>query len=122
MIYALLLLSIIPIGGPVRESVAAIERNFYYDDCGRLVFEQAIFKTDDLQVQAWRLIKSPSQVPERDWEQGGYVTTWDDGGVIRQIRTQSVFETWTQYDPELIARETLPKEFRKELRTPTRRR
>ena len=42
---------------------------------------------------------------------------WHDGEQIRQIRSKSIRETWTQYDPELVEREYLPKERRKELRT-----
>jgi len=42
---------------------------------------------------------------------------WQDGEQIRHLRSKSIRETWTQYDPELIEREYLPKERRKELRT-----
>jgi hypothetical protein len=42
---------------------------------------------------------------------------WQDGEQIRHIRSKSIRETWTQYDPELVEREFLPKEKRKELRT-----
>jgi hypothetical protein len=68
-------------------------------------------------VRAWRLVKNPSQLPQRDWASGGYSATWQDGEQIRHIRSKSIRETWTQYDPELVEREFLPKEKRKELRT-----
>jgi len=42
---------------------------------------------------------------------------WQDGEQIRYIHSKSIRETWTQYDPELVEREYLPKERRKELRT-----
>jgi hypothetical protein len=42
---------------------------------------------------------------------------WQDGEQIRHIYSKSIRETWTQYDPELVEREYLPKERRKELRT-----
>src|SRR5262249_6307682 len=68
-------------------------------------------------VRAWRLVKNPSQLPQRDWSGGGYSAMWQDGEQIRHIRSKSIRETWTQYDPELVEREYLPKEKRKELRT-----
>jgi hypothetical protein len=115
---ALSLLSIVPVGGPVRESVPAVERNFFYDENGRLVFEQIIFMGHDANVQAWRLAKTAGQIPERDFEHGGYVMTWHDGETLRQVRTRSVQESFTQFDPELEARKILEKDRRRELRPP----
>jgi hypothetical protein len=63
------------------------------------------------------LVKNPSQLPQRDWSGGGYSAMWQDGEQIRHIRSKSIRETWTQYDPELVEREYLPKEKRKELKT-----
>lgn len=48
--------------------------------------------------------------PRREW-----VLFWDDGKVIREVRTKSFYETWDQSDRELAERERLPKEMRKEL-------
>jgi hypothetical protein len=67
-------------------------------------------------VRAWRLVKNPAQLPQRDWKDGGYLAVWQDGEVLRHVHGQSMRETWTQYDPELIEREYLPKEQRRELR------
>ena len=69
-------------------------------------------------VRAWRLVKNPSQLPQRDWADGRLL--WPCGKTaeqLRHVRSQSIRETWTQYDPELVEREYLPKERRKELRT-----
>jgi hypothetical protein len=102
----------------LRESVAAVERNFYFDDAGRLIFEQVLFVdvvAGDEQIVAWRLIKDPAIVPKRDWQTGGYVATWMDGEQVRQVRTNSTRETFTQFDPETAARETLPQEKRRGL-------
>jgi len=41
---------------------------------------------------------------------------WHDGEQLRNVHSRSIRETWTQYDPELVEREYLPKERRKELR------
>ncbi len=105
-----------------RESVDLIEVNHFYDEHGRLVFDQVIFydwSAGDARymVRAWRLVKNPAQLPHRDWRDGGYATLWQDGEVLRHVRSRSIRESWTQYDPELVEREYLPKERRKELRT-----
>jgi hypothetical protein len=108
-----------------RDSVDLIEINHFYDEQGRLVFDQVIFydwSSADARymVRAWRLVKNPGQLPQRDWKSGGYVAVWQDSGqggeVLRHVQSQSIRETWTQYDPELVEREYLPKERRKELR------
>jgi hypothetical protein len=105
-----------------RESVDLIELNHFYDEHGRLVFDQVIFfdwsaSESRYNVRAWRLVKNPSQLPQRDWAGGGYSAMWQDGEQIRHIRSKSIRETWTQYDPELVEREYLPKEKRRELKT-----
>ncbi|MBW8883626.1 MAG: hypothetical protein JF612_02375 [Planctomycetia bacterium] len=115
-------LGIAPQDDVVRESVDLIELNHFYDEHGRLVFDQVIFYDwaageARYNVRAWRLVKNPAQLPQRDWRLGGYSAMWQDGEQIRYIHSKSIRETWTQYDPELVEREYLPKERRKELRT-----
>ena len=105
-----------------RESVDLIELNHFFDEHGRLVFDQVIFydwSSPDgrYNVRAWRLVKNPAQLPQRDWATGGYSAVWQDGEQLRHVQSRSIRETWTQYDPELVEREYLPKERRKELRT-----
>lgn len=105
------------------ERVDLIEVNHFYDDQGRLVFDQLLFydwSHDDgrYQLRAWRMVKNNSQLPQRNWQSGGYVATWQDGDVLRKISAASTRESWTQYDPELTEREFLPKEKRRELRSP----
>jgi hypothetical protein len=142
---ALLLLGIVPHDDVARESVDLAELNHFYDEHGRLVFDQVIFYdwgppytgpiTDDAQtrfvdesapepvknenwryqVRAWRLVKNPNLLPIRDWTTGGYRSIWQDGEQVRDIRAKSFRETWTQEDPELIERRFLPKEKRREL-------
>lgn len=119
-------LGISPQEDVARETVDLIEVNHFYDEHGRLVFDQVIFydwsaRDARYMVRAWRLVKNPAQLPHRDWSRGGYVTVWQDSGtsgeVLRHVHSRSIRETWTQYDPELIEREYLPKERRKELKT-----
>ena len=105
------------------DEVDLIEVNHFYDEHGRLVFDQVIFydwSTSDgrYQVCAWRLLKTPAQVPYRHWSGEGFVTTWHDGDVLRRVSGKSFRETWTQFDPELVERDFLPKDRRRELRKP----
>jgi hypothetical protein len=114
-------LNIAPREDVARESVDLIELNHFYDEHGRLVFDQVIFydwSANDARynVRAWRLVKNPAQLPQRDWSSGRYSAMWQDGEQLRHIQSKSFRETWTQYDPELVEREYLPKEKRKELR------
>ena len=105
------------------ERVDLIEVNHFYDDQGRLVFDQLLFydwSHDDgrYQLRAWRMVKNTAQLPQRNWQSGGYAATWQDGDVLRKISAPTIRESWTQYDPELTEREFLPKERRRELRSP----
>ncbi|MBC8352016.1 MAG: hypothetical protein H8E66_08495 [Planctomycetes bacterium] len=105
------------------DQVDLVEVNHFYDDQGRLVFDQVIYydwseRHSRYQVRDWRLLKTPAQIPLRDWRSGGYVSEWEDfkqRGGLRRIRSKSVRETWTQYDPELVEREFLAQEKREEL-------
>lgn len=117
---ATMLLSVIPLDLPIVDQVDVIETNHFYDDQARHVFDQLVFyewsrRDSRYQICDWRLIKSPTQVPQKDEKRNLYTVTWHDGQVLRQVRAISVRETWTQFDPELIERQFLPKEWRKEL-------
>ena len=109
-----------PSSDVAAESVDLIEVNHFYDEHGRLVFDQVIFydwcsAENRYQVRAWRLLKKPSQIPSKNLQTGEYVTTWHDGDVLRCVRAASFRESWTQHDPELREREYLPKDRRGEL-------
>lgn len=112
----------------VVDHVDLVEVNHFYDEQGKRVFDQVIFyewcgAEGRYNVRAWRLLKTHEQVPLKDWKRGDYVAVWHDGETLREVRSRSIRETWTQYDPELVEREFLPKEQRKELsRTPYRKR
>lgn len=103
-----------------RNGVDLVEINHFHDEQGRLVFDQVLFydwspSQSRYLVRAWRLLKSPAQVPHQDFQRGGFVAIWHDGDVLRKVHARQLRETWTQYDPELVSREFLPKEQRKEL-------
>lgn len=104
-----------------RDRVDLVEVNHFYDDVGRHVFDQVIFydwSPADCRhvVRAWRMVKKPNQLPQRNWTDNTYTATWNDGEVLREVRAATMRESWTQYDPELVEREYLPKEKRRELR------
>lgn len=99
------------------------EVNHFYDENGRLVFDQVIFYDWDdskarFQVRAWRLLKTPSQWPLRDRRRGGYTSTWNDGDQLRQVFASSFRETWNQVDTEVLERQFLPRDQRRELARP----
>jgi len=107
----------------VVDRVDLVEVNHYYDEHGRHVFDQTIFYDwcpvqCRYNVRAWRLVKTVSQLPHRDWRTGEYVAVWHDGSVLRKVRADSFRESWTQYDPELIEQDYLPKDQRRDLRRP----
>jgi hypothetical protein len=100
-----------------RQQVDLIELNHFVDEDGREVFRQVIFydwsKTHRrFHVRAWRLIKHESQLPERRWNPSHYQCTWHDDGVLRQVWSSSMRETWTQKDPERVNRGLLPEDQR----------
>ncbi len=109
-----------PVPDVTEDQVDLVEINHYYDEQGRLVFDQLIYYEwcpvqCRFNVRDWRLLKSPTQKPHRDWQRGGYVATWHDAGVLRRVHADQLNESWTQYDPELVERAYLPRDKRKEL-------
>ena len=116
--FAILLLSFVGPEDVLRERCDNIEVNNFYDENAKLVFTQIIFWNWDRGysvVKAWRLVKSPAILPRKDWRTGDFMVLWDDGGTLREVRSKSCYETWTQYDVELSNREIVPKEHRVEL-------
>jgi hypothetical protein len=116
-----------PSGNVVEDRVDLIEVNHVYDAKGEHVFDQTIFyewsrQQGRYQVRAWRLLKADSQIPVRNWSRGDFQAVWKDGSVFRRVRAPIVQESWTQYDPELLERENLPRDRRRELTSPQYRR
>ena len=105
------------------DRVDLVEINHFFDEQGRLVFDQLIFYDwcgvqKRYNVRDWRLLKSPAQIPVRNWKDRDYVAVWHDfkeRDVLRKVVAKMIRETWTQYDPELVEREFLPQEKRREL-------
>ncbi len=104
----------------INDRVDLVEVNHYHDARGQHVFDQLIFydwsrQKHRFQVRAWRLIKTESQLPRRDYREAAWLVRWHDDGVLREVSATSRRETWTQYDPELIERENLPQDQRLDL-------
>lgn len=109
----------------VKDRVETIEVNHVYDARGNHVFDQTIFWETRIfrgktvkTIKAWRLIKEQSQIPIKDHKTGEYKTFWKDGGVMREVVSDTFRESWTQYDPELFERENVPRHLRTELTNP----
>lgn len=104
----------------VTDQVDRVEINRYYDDNASHIFDQAIFydwcySTNRFQVRAWRLIRSPAQLPQRDFLRGGYNMIWHDGEILRRIHARTARETWSQHDREIVERRVLADRYRQPL-------
>jgi len=109
-----------PVEDVARDRVDLIEVNHFYDEQGKHVFDQLIFydwcaQQARYNVRAWRLYKHPAQIPQRNWQQRDFIARWQDGMILREVHAETIRESWTQYDPELVERAYLPKEQRREL-------
>jgi len=102
------------------QNVDLIEVNHFYDENGKHVFDQLLFKdwsdrAGRHQVVDWKLIKSAHHTPQFNHASNRWVLVYHDAGYMRVIYGTYKDESWTQYDPELIERKFLPKEDRKKL-------
>ncbi|TWT83514.1 hypothetical protein CA13_49790 [Planctomycetes bacterium CA13] len=109
--------------GTTRQQVDLIELNHFIDENGREVFQQVIFydwsKLDRrFHVRAWRLIKTPSQLPVRKFAPPRYECSWYDDNLKRLVVARSMRETWSQQDPERVNRRFLPESQRIPLWSP----
>jgi hypothetical protein len=112
-----------PVATIAVEEVDLIEVNHLFDERGQHLLDQLIFyewsdHRSRYDVRAWRKIKSTTVSPLRSWQDGGYHITWCDRGLMRHVKSAAFRETWTQHDPEVVERQALPVERRRELRTP----
>lgn len=102
--------------GIACDEVEVVEVNHYYDDEGQHIFDQLIFYSRGEQrpfdVRAWRLLKSATQFPTRNFNTGRYDVIWHDGEVTRRVEARVYRETFTQYDPEMRERSHLEKHLR----------
>jgi len=103
-----------------RATVDLVELNHFIDDSGREVFQQVVFfdwsdQNRQFEVRAWRLIKDPIERPRRCFSPTGYLVSWQDKHVTREVWAKQMRETWSQQDPERVNRKLLPESQRKPL-------
>jgi hypothetical protein len=122
MLTLLLALAILPIDEPVRDRVDVIELNHVYDREGDKLYDQLIFwdwsqLEADYQVRAWRIVKSPTCRPRRDFDRGGYQVQLCEpySLLLRTIVGGAFRESWTQADLEHCDRSKFPQECRRGL-------
>lgn len=94
----------------VDEFVDLIELNHFYDQRGRLVYDQVIFyerapETGRFQVRAWCLVEDREYLnrrPVKNYETQLYQVDWfdTDQRLLRKITSRLYRESWTQIDPE----------------------
>ena len=102
------------------QHIDVLELNHFYDENGRLVFDQYIFWewdrfTKRFQIKAWRLKKPNMPLDLKNKLIYVFEGNQRDKSKIKKIYFYSFRESWTQYDPELLEREFLSREGRKEL-------
>lgn len=110
---------------PVVDQVDVIELNNFYDEKGSLVFTQFIFhewcpEEATTHVRDWRLVKGPWEAHWHAESEEWRLTLWD-GETLRSVRARgrgAFMESWTQFDPELTAREKRPHDQRRKLTCP----
>ena len=112
--FALLLVVILSIplqlANTVAEYVDCIELNHFYDQGGKLVYDQVVFyelapETGRFQVRAWCLVEDREKLnrrPTKNHTTGLYQVDWYDADyrVLRKITSRLYRESWTQIDPE----------------------
>ena len=98
-------------GNPsVDEYVDLIELNHFFDQQGRLVYDQVVFyerapETGRFQVRAWCLVEDREYLnrrPVKNQETELYQVDWfdTDQRFLRKITSRLFRESWTQVDPE----------------------
>jgi len=116
----LLLFTVIPNDVVIKQTVDRIELNHYYDENGKVVFNQLIFyewNHDRFDVLEYRILKFDDlSAGIKNFKLLPNGIIFFDGGTMKCIKTSNFIETHTQYDVEQEERLKLPKEQRKGLR------
>lgn len=107
----------------ISERVDMIELNHYYNEDGRLGFDQVIFwewSPDYCRFHAisWCLLENdPNRKPKYDPNRKDYYCEWIDSDtqIVRQVRSKLYRETWTTIDPERINKLVFEEKYRSSL-------
>ena len=115
-------LSIIPVEVVVEDRVETIELNHTFDDDGKPVCTQHIFRDRDGSIIDWRHVSNTAYGERgtgpcvRDIDRDCYRLDWSEGMTLRTVKAREFKETWTFYDPERWQHDhQLPREDRREL-------
>ena len=106
---------------PVVDEVDCVEiQQVHNAEDGRLAMVQFIAYDFDpyegkYQVVAWRIVKSNSQIPLRDYKRGGYTAVFHDDGLLREVHAKAVRFTADVVDYELEERKLFPMDQRRQL-------
>jgi hypothetical protein len=105
-----------------NEHVDLIELNHFYDQQGRLVYDQVIFyeqapETGRFQVRAWCLVEDRewlSRRPTKNYDSQLYQVDWYDSDqrLLRKITSRLYRESWSQVDPERANKKLLDERMR----------
>ncbi len=105
-----------------NEHVDLIELNHFYDQQGRLVYDQVIFyelapETGRFQVRAWCLVEDReclNRRPTKNYETQLYQVDWYDSDqrLLRKITSRMYRESWSQVDPERANKRLLDERLR----------
>lgn len=106
--YALLLMLVLVRDPFLTEHVDTVEINHV---AGR--FTQLIYRDRAGFIRDWRVLNSSAMIPN-----GAGLAAWNDQGTWRTIRVRKVYETHTEYDPEVVDRKWRPESLRRKLGAP----
>jgi hypothetical protein len=112
MLAALLLLTV-PQGDVLEYSCDVQEINVVVDNDGEPRMVQVIFR-DLAEIRDWRMADKCG-MPNLDHATGLYVTRWIERGVLVEVKSPVLVETFTEEDRELDERCWLPDEQRKRI-------
>ena len=94
-----------------------VELNHFINPVGRRLYQQVIFYDwspvrNEYVIRQWRLVRSPSHLPQPTAGGSQYVTRWTQDHQRFEVHAKRFRETWTQDDPERRNRDRLAEEHR----------
>lgn len=99
---------------PVCDQFHRLEWNAVIDEGGNVRLTQLLGRDEGGVIHFWRLAK-PNMKPRRDWSRGDFVSVFQDGEVLREVRAATFDETWDYGDYEVEQRGKVPVCQRREL-------
>lgn len=113
---AILLAMTLPHSDAAEYRCDVLEVNHVIDlscDPPRIGICQLIMR-DRAEIRDWRMIGKVGY-PSYDWERQCWRSSWVEGGRLIEVRADSMMETFSEEDRELVERAWLPDERRKRI-------